>query len=588
MTFMTTSSKAANRPQSPRSALKVLAGGIAAAVTLSGCAIQRIDNAHDHSGKLVEDAARHVRQMNEQKDLYSSRGSMRQMPGIWVDTTPLPMNNKSLGARPTALDCPITFNPKSPVTLAEFARVVTNLCGMPVNVTSDAIAALTDGVKGSDGGVNTGGGNTLTPNSPLPPPTIDAGMSSGVMAGGASSMFSSMDGNSISGVTWTNKPVSGLLDLVTARLGLGWKFVDGSVSIFYLDTRVMQLFAIPGKTKMETKVKSGSSESGGSSGGNDSGGFSNDGSEQSTELSFETDVIGDIMKTLQTMVTPSLGRLSVSPSTGTITVTDRPDVLRRIETYVDAENKRITRQVLLNVKVLSVTLTDTDSAGLDWSVVYNRLGRYGMSFGGGAALGGGSAAQGFNGSLGIIDGTSRFDGSKALIDALSTQGRVSTLASPSVVTMNLKPAPILVGRQTSYLAKVSTTAIGGSNGSNSTQELTPGTITTGFNMTLLPYLMKGPEMLLQYSINLSDLTDLKEISSGENRIQLPEIDNRIFSQSVRLRSGQTLVLSGFDQAVTDSDKAGVGDPNFWLLGGKGSRQMRRDVIVVLITPVISD
>src|SRR5690606_22211864 len=107
----------------------------------------------------------------------------------------------------------------------------------------------------------------------------------------------------------------------------------------------------------------------------------------------------DIKETLETMVTPGLGRLSVSPSTGTVTVTDRPDVLRRVKEYIAAENKRITRQVLLNVKVLSVQVDDGDSAGVNWKAVYervnNQIGLAGTTFPQ-------SMAGGFNGSVGII------------------------------------------------------------------------------------------------------------------------------------------------------------------------------------------
>src|SRR5690606_8429964 len=197
-----------------------------------------------------------------------------------------------------------------------------------------------------------------------------------------------------------------------------------------------------------------------------------------------------------------------------------------------------------------------------------------------------AATGGMNSNIGIVKDSSRWNGTNLIIDALSSQGRVSTLSSPSVTTLNLKPAPILVGTQTTYLAEVSTTAIEG--GGSSQQSLTPGTITTGFNMTLLPYLMDGPEMLLQYSVNLSSLTGMKTAESGGNKIEMPEVDNRILSQSVRLRSGETLVLSGFDQSMNNATKQGVGASNFWLLGGKGEGSKRRDVIVVLITPVVTD
>src|SRR5690606_27544026 len=100
----------------------------------------------------------------------------------------------------------------------------------------------------------------------------------------------------ISGISWVNKPLRGLLDLVTARLGLGWKFEDNTAVIYFTDTQIFQLYAIPGKTKMETTVKSGAQSSSGS--GESTSAFSSDGSSQETEVEFETDIMKDIKETL--------------------------------------------------------------------------------------------------------------------------------------------------------------------------------------------------------------------------------------------------------------------------------------------------
>jgi len=105
-------------------------------------------------------------------------------------------------------------------------------------------------------------------------------------------------------------------------------------------------------------------------------------------------------------------------------------------------------------------------------------------------------------------------------------------------------------------------------------------------MDLLPLVMPNNELLLRYSINISSLIRLRAESSGENRIQVPEIDNRIFSQNVRMRSGETLVLSGFDQTSEQGTKAGTGSSWNMFLGGGATRDTTRDVIVVLITPII--
>jgi len=544
---------------------------------LAGCSISRINHAtHEVEGDHAQ-AQGYLEQLQTRKPLLDSRTSLREMDALWVDTTALPLSAKSLGAPPTSLDCKLTFHPKVPVTLDEFTRIVTNLCGLPIQVTADALAML-NGINDapSTESAQTSAGSASV--SGLPPPFI-GGDPQGSANRASTSALSFDDSGMIRGISWVNKPLSGLLDLVTNRLGLGWKFEDNAAVIYYTDTQVFHLYAISGKTKLETTVKSGAQKSNTSS--SDYSSFSSDGSVQETGMTFESDIIADIEKTLRTMITPGLGRLSVSASTGTVAVTDRPHVLRRVGAYLGAENKRITRQVLLNVKVLSVQINDSDAAGLNWNAIYNAVNyRLGLNAGFSAIPGGAS------GSVGIVNPNNRWTGSELLIEALSQQGRVSTVSSPSVTTLNMKPAPILVGTQTTYLAQVTTTQVEG--GGSSQQALTPGTLTTGFNMTLLPYLMQGTEMLLQYSINLSSLIDMKSAESGGNRIEMPEVDNRIFSQSVRLRSGQTLVLSGFDQTIHNARKRGIGDPSAWMLGGQGDRRLSRDVLVVLITPIITD
>lgn len=550
-------------------------------VVLSGCAVQRINDSVDRS-QAREDSAKSMleRMRSTQTAREQAGGSLIRSDAIWVDTTPIPAAAATISGKPSQLECPITFIPVTGVTISEFAKSVTTQCGVPVRVTQDALAMLNGYAPGSAQGSASAGATNAVATEGLPSPNLAAfGTGSSPGGGGASFIPINNVGNTISGIHWKDKPLRGLLDQVTARLGLGWKFQDNAVVIYHTDTRVFHLYAIPGVAKMSSSVKSGAESSNNSN--STQGSFSSEGSSQSTGLTFETNIIEDIQKTIENMLTPAFGRSAISPSTGTVTVTDRPEVLDRIASYLESENQRITRQVLLNVKVLAVTVNDGDSMGINWDMVYRSLDRYGIGLSSAFPGAGGGAS----GSVGILNPSSRWNGTELLVDALSTIGRVSTVTAPSVTTLNLQPAPVLVGSQQSYLASVSTTDTANVG---STSTLTPGTITTGFNMTLLPYLMEGPDMLLQYSINLSSLTRLREVESGGQKIEIPEVANRIFSQRVRLRSGETLILSGFEQSNDDASKQGVGDSGFWLFGGSGKQSKTRDVIVILITPVVME
>jgi type IVB pilus formation R64 PilN family outer membrane protein len=256
-------------------------------------------------------------------------------------------------------------------------------------------------------------------------------------------------------------------------------------------------------------------------------------------------------------------------------------VLNRIQRYIDAENRSITKQVLLNVKVIAIALNDKNQFDINWNLIYQTK-SLGASIKG--ALSGIEAGKGLNTTVNILDGN--FETSQLLLDALATQGKVSLITSPSVTTLNLQPVPVQVATQTSYLARVESNSTAGVG---QTVSLTPGTVTSGFNMNLLPFVMPDNQLLLQYSINLSELKSIKPISAGGgNQIQVPEIDNRIFSQKVKLRSGQTLVLSGFEQTNTNSDRKGTGMASNWLLGGGVNAENKRSSIVIMITPVVME
>jgi type IVB pilus formation R64 PilN family outer membrane protein len=170
-----------------------------------------------------------------------------------------------------------------------------------------------------------------------------------------------------------------------------------------------------------------------------------------------------------------------------------------------------------------------------------------------------------------------------MISALATQGRVTELTSATVVTLNNQPVPVNVGRRVSYLASSSTSLTANVG---STTSLTPGTVNTGFSMTLVPHIIDGKELLLQYSVDLSSLLRIKTISSGGNTIEAPDISTSSFLQRVRLASNETLVVAGFDQDNLSAVAEGVGHPENTLMGTRNGNT-KRTMLVILIQPTVA-
>jgi len=572
-----------------------LAVSIAAILGLSGCATVRdLHTAESVSVQTEDTAVQQLQELRNQQSVTHSDFDVHET-GQYVDMNAVATSKHVI---PPVFHCAVTLAPVAPMTVLEFAQTVTKICGVPVHVSPDAMEAL-NASRSRDSQVATQQPPVVSPGGGVPIPAFASGLpsvnGSGSMMGEGTSQGSSQQMINIK----YQGELQGLMDVVSARLGVSWKYENDTIQMYYIDSRVFEIDAIPTITDIVSQVKSGTSSqqgvtsvssgsggggSGGSGGSSAMGGTS--GSSDSTTVSLKSSIVDDIRATVKTMLTPGVGRMAMSPSSGTLTVTDTPQVLNAIGAYIKSQNATLTKQVLLNVRVLDVKMSAGDNAGINWNSVFKSLsGKIGFNLSGGIQ----APANSVTGAISIL-GTSankalnQWGGTNLLVSALSTQGKVSVVTSPSVTTLNLQPVPVQVATQTSYLASVGTTLA--ANVGSATQ-LTPGIVTTGFSMNLLPYVLDDDgNILLQYSISISQLNSLKTVSSGSVSIQVPEVSDRIFSEKVRLKTGQTLVLSGFEQNSQNGTRNGIGSPKNWLAGGSAAANSEHDVIVIVITPIV--
>ena len=564
---------------------------LATAVLLASCSsVQHIDEAAGRATLQGQQASSYAAVLRNQQ-AEPKRDTVVFSDKPWVSTQPL-VARRGL---PTASDCELVYRPSESVGLTEIAGYITNQCGVPVLISPDALApsvysggagmaAMAGGSPDSLAGllpvgVISGAGATAaaTTTPPAAPRPLDATTLASI--------------GKVSGLAYSGR-LSGLLDEVTARLGLAWRYsaAERAVRISYYDTRVFDVYAFGDDQVIESTVRSGMNTSAGvgsgasgGSGSSNSGVSGESGSSQSTTVRLKSSILADIQNNVKAMLsTAPAGRSFLSTSTGTLTVTDRPEVLDRIQAYLDSTNRSISQQVLFNVKVFEVTLNDTDQLGVNWAAVYKSLSnKWNLSL---ANVVPGISTSAISGSVGIVNtSSSALAGSNVIIQALAEQGRVSNVRSPSVTTLNLQPAPLQIGNVKGYVAASSTTNTASVGSSTA---LTPGTITSGFNMTLLPRVMDRDELMLMISINMSSKPTFQTFTSNSSSIQVPDYDAKSLSPKVKLKSGQTLILSGFDELSEDTNKVGVGEPGFFGLGGGRTRTSTHSVLVVLITPIL--
>ena len=548
---------------------------------VSSCAVQRVNESFDRAEVQGQTADQYTRLLQSQQP-HQNRATVVFSNKPWVSTEPL-ITRRGL---PFNLDRNISYRPAGPVSIADVAQLITNETGLQVVVAPDA---LNPGILSSK--PSSGATRVATPASPDPDSLaglLPSGLA-GTIPGSASSFDLGLSGGGlISGLNY-NGNVSGLLNQSTSRLGLSWHFdpeLQG-VRVTYFDTRTFDVWTFGDKLEIESTVKSGllTSTGNGSSGSSTSSGGATgeSGSNQSTKSTYNTSLMSDIESNVKAMLSMQPpGRLYLSRSTGTLTVSDRPEVLNRISAYLKETNRSITRQVLFNVKVYEVNFSDRDQTAVNWSAVYKSIsGNWGFGLSNTVA---GISSEAISASGSILDtSSSPWAGSKAVVQALSEQGRVSEVRSPSVTTLNLQPAPIQIGNVQSYVASSSTTTTASVGSSTA---LTPATITSGFNMMLLPKLLDKENMLLMITLSISSKPIFKDFESNNSKVQTTDYDTKNVAPKVRLRSGETLILTGFDENGDDARKSGVGSPGFFGLGGGRTRSTSRSALVVLVTPIV--
>lgn len=548
---------------------------------LSSCAVQRVNESFDRAEFQGRTAGQYTKFLQNQQP-QQNRDTVVFSNKPWVSTEPL-VTRRGL---PFSLDRDIAYRPAGPVSITDVAQLITKETGLQVIVAPDA---LNPGILSSKSAGTTARGAAQA----VPDPDSLAGLLPNGMAGAMPGSASSFDlglgsGGLISGLNYNGK-TSGLLNQATSRLGLSWHFdpeLQG-VRITYFDTRTFDVWTFGDELEIESTVKSGlltSTGNGDSGSSTSSGGATGEsGSNQSTKSTYKTSLMSDIESNVKAMLSMQPpGRLYLSRSTGTLTVSDRPEVLNRISAYLKDTNRSITRQVLFNVKVYEVNFSDSDQTAVNWSAVYKSIsGKWGFGLSNTVA---GISSEAISASGSILDtSSSPWAGSKAVVQALSEQGRVSEVRSPSVTTLNLQPAPIQIGNVQSYVASSSTTTTASVGSSTA---LTPATITSGFNMMLLPKLLDKENMLLMITLSISRKPIFKDFESNDSKVQTTDYDTKNVAPKVRLRSGETLILTGFDENGDDARKSGVGSPSFFGLGGGRTRSTSHSALVVLVTPIV--
>ncbi len=404
--------------------------------------------------------------------------------------------------------------------------------------------------------------------------------------------------------------VKGALDMLAAKTGYVYAVNCNDVYWQAFMTRTFDIAFMPGSSDyMMGKASTGAAGSAGSGGGGSvttiTGTIDDSASSQYSNLKGTLSVWRDLETSIKQLLSPD-GKVVVSEATTSVTVRDRPSNVSLISKFISNVNNNLSKQVLVKIEILQVTLESDFNFGINWDIVQRAFnnGTYQLVSNNGSPIALSSVTSltglssptiaGINNSH-VLAGTGT--GVLTLVNALQMQGKVSVVTQPQVLCQNNQVSQIRIIDQQGYLASVQTTALAGStpNGSSITSQITPGAVVTGLTLYVLPKIL-GNRVYLQVNADLSNNLGLTTISSngqtvtttnpntaGSSAIQVPHVQQKQFNQRSVIASGDTLILAGFRQTNNTLGAQQLFDSQ--TLGGKTAQQVNTET-VVLITPII--
>ncbi len=372
------------------------------------------------------------------------------------------------------------------------------------------------------------------------------------------------------------------LNLLTQKAGLSWEWNGSSVEIYRFKVKNYYISALSGSLNSTSTISSSSSTTAEAKTESGSAGTSGTSTGQTLTSTSSIDQISEITTYIRSMLSPT-GRLSIMESTGIVTVRDTPLVHDSIEKSIRELNAVLSKQIHVNLEVYAVEVNEVDNVGIDWNLVWSGArGTFGYK-----SL---TNTTGLN-STNIGIATGPFNGSSILLGLNASIGKVVNGTAGSIVTQNGKITPIILANAREYIRSITSSSNSSGNNAVPTFTATPATATTGLDAKVQARIQPDGKILLKINMNMSELKDLREFQvgsgAGASSVQLADTDLRNIEQEITLKSGQTLVLSGFKQLRTKKENAGTGNPyNMILGGGKRTAEGKNVHLVVIATPYL--
>ncbi|HXM80368.1 MAG TPA: secretin N-terminal domain-containing protein [Burkholderiales bacterium] len=341
----------------------------------------------------------------------------------------------------------------------------------------------------------------------------------------------------------------------------------------------------------------------------------------------QSDFWGDLRTALLAIVGSGEGRsVIVTPQSGVVVVRAFPQQLRAVEQYLRATRLSIERQVMLEAKIIQVTLSSEYQAGINWAI-FNRsvaVGQLSSSSGTatqlaprGAPIGTGASGSGLladTAGRSISAAAGSFAASNpagavfglalqtpsfaALLTFLESQGNVQVLSSPRIATLNSQKAVLKVGTDEFFVTNISTTTTTTGSVSQTSPSVTVQPFFSGIVLDVTPQIDESNNIILHIHPAVSEVTEstrVVNLGGGNPSISLPLAKSTVSETDtiVRVTDGNIVAIGGLMSIDVRDQRGGIpglsdAGPGSLLRNTDRTAQKRELVILLKPTLILAD
>jgi len=433
----------------------------------------------------------------------------------------------------------------------------------------------------------------------------------GLVEGTSQNMVVHPDVTGVVSLQLKDVTVSEVLEIAKDIYGYEYEETPRLIKVFPIGLRT-QIFSInylniQRNGDSETRVSSGqitqNSASGSSGGSSDSSGGSSGSSSGVESSGFGTRIATQsqnafwpkLEKTIQLILgNNDAHSVVITPSTGMAVVRADADTLSAVQKYLESAELILQRQVILEAKILEVSLSDGYQQGVDWSFsrASDALDSAGLPKRGiNLAQAARQVAAGDVG--GVFASTIKLGNFDTTISLLGTQGNVQVLSSPRIATVNNQKAVIKVGSDEYFVTDIDFESNSDSNSTSTDIELTP--FFSGIALDVTPQISEDGKIILHVHPTISKVDDQQKIISvGGQYLDLPLAFSSIRESDsvITAENGQIVVIGGLIQNRSSDSNSSVpflGDlPFIGELFKQKSNESEKTELVILIRPTVTD